>query len=281
MKNMFETFKKSIHNPSFYEGLREISMGSAVRYYLKSTLLLSFLMTVFLGVTLVPQGILFVKKYAPEIVTTYFPKELTITLEKGEARVNVPEPYVIASKGVAKDALVEQGFQNMLVIDTTQDFNKKTFEEYKSFALLTKNELVTKSARGEITIQDLKTFPALTIDQGRVLSWVSKIKNSIGYIVFAGLVGTFMVMMLSYALYFIVLLLFACIPLLIAYLKKTPLSYANAYKMSLYAVVPALALKTLLNMAGLFFIPAYFTLLVFMLIISLNMREEKQPELFS
>ncbi len=101
---MFETFKKSIHNPSFYEGLREISMGSAVRYYLKSTLLLSFLMTVFLGVTLVPQGILFVKKYAPEIATTYFPKELTITLEKGEARVNVPEPYFIGVEGAVTTA---------------------------------------------------------------------------------------------------------------------------------------------------------------------------------
>jgi hypothetical protein len=50
--------------------------------------------------------------------------------------------------------------------------------------------------------------------------------------------------------------------------------------MSLYAIVPALALKTLLNIVGVFFIPAYFTFLVFLLIISLNMREAEEPTLF-
>lgn len=88
-------------------------------------------------------------------------------------------------------------------------------------------------------------------------------------------------MMLGYLMYLILLLLLALIPKSIAYLKKMPLSYASAYKMSLYAIIPALALKTLLNILGVFFLPAYFTLLVFMLVIAVNMREKEEPTLFT
>jgi len=59
-----------------------------------------------------------------------------------------------------------------------------------------------------------------------------------------------------------------------------PLSYGGAYRISLYAIVPALALKTLINILGVFFIPAYFTLLVFMLIVAINMKESEEPTLF-
>ena len=51
--------------------------------------------------------------------------------------------------------------------------------------------------------------------------------------------------------------------------------------MSLYAIIPALALKTLINIFGVFSMPAYFTLLVFMLVVAINMQETEQPKLFN
>ncbi|HAS84687.1 MAG TPA: hypothetical protein DCS23_01235 [Candidatus Yonathbacteria bacterium] len=280
MKTIFETFKKSIYNPVFYQNAVTTPLPDIVRYYIKFVLLLSVVMTAYLGVALVPQGIRFVKEDAPELVKNYFPSELTINIEKGIASVNVNEPYIVLGKNGSQAVLKEQALESMLVIDTKNDFNKNKFDEYKTFALLTKTEIVTRSNSGQITIQDLRAVPDASINQEWLLSWVEKTNNSLGAIVFVGIIGVFIAILFGYLKYFIVLLLFALIPRLIAYLKKMPLSYGGAYRISLYAIVPALALKTLVNIFGVFFIPAYFTLLVFMLIVAINMKESEEPTLF-
>lgn len=280
MKTIFETFKKSIYNPIFYQNAVTTPLSDVVRYYIKFSLLLSVAMTIALSILLIPAGVVFIKKFAPEMVKNYFPAEITITIEKGLTSVNVKEPYIIPAKDGNQAILKEQGFLNMLVIDTKNNFDKKKFEEYKTFALLTKTEIITQSSEGQITIQELRKMPNVSINQDLLLSWVEKVNSSIVYIVILGVIATFISMMLGYAAYFIVLLFFALIPFFVAYLKKMPLSYGGAYKMSLYAIVPALALKTLLNILGVFSVPAYFTFLVFLLIISLNMRETETPNLF-
>jgi len=280
MKTIFETFKKSIYNPAFYQNAVTTPLSDIVRYYIKFSLLLSVVMTVYLGVALVPQGIRFVKERAPELVRSHFPAELTINIEKGIASVNVNEPYIIFGKNGPQAVLKEQGLESMLVIDTKNDFNKNKFDEYKTFALLTKTEIITRSNSGQITIQDLRGVPDASINQKWVLSWVEKTNNSLVAIVFVGIIGVFIAMLFGYLKYFIVLFLFALIPRLIAYIKKIPLSYSGAYRISLYAIVPALALKTLVNIFGVFFVPAYFTLLLFMLIVAINMKESEESTLF-
>lgn len=277
---IFETFKKSIYDPAFYRAVAGESLWNTVRYYTKASLALSAIMTVGLGVILVPAGISFIKKYAPELVRSYYPAGLVVTIEKGEVAVNMPEPYIVNGKGDTLAMLKEQELENLLVIDTKHDFEKKKFDEYKTLVLLTKTELVTRSDSGQTTIQELRRAPTVAISQELLLSWIEKVRGKIGYIIFGGIVATFVVVALGYLVYLIPLLLFALIPFFIAYLKKTPLSYGGAYRMSVYAIVPALALKTVLNLFGIFFLPSYFTLLVFMLIIALNMREAEQPKLF-
>lgn len=280
MRIVLETLKKSIYDPAFYRAVVGGSRWGIIRYYIKATLVLSAIMTIGLGVLLGPAIVSFVKDGAPELVKNYYPAELVVTIEKGEVAVNMPEPYIVNGKGDTLVALKEQGLENLLVIDTTKDFDKKEFDEYKTLVLLTKTELVTRSDSGQTTIQELRRAPTVAISQDFLLSWIEKVRGKIGYIIFGGIVATFVVVALGYLVYLIPLLLFALIPFFIAYLKKTPLSYGGAYRMSVYAIVPALALKTLLNLFGVFFLPSYFTLLVFMLIIALNMREVDQPKLF-
>ncbi|MDO8604153.1 MAG: DUF1189 family protein [bacterium] len=283
MKTIFETFKKSIYNPAFYQSVAGEPLSLGLRYYAKVALLLSIVMTIALSVLLIPAGVLFVKKYAPEMVRNYFPAELSVHIEKGIATANVPMPYFVSLHsitGATATATSTDAMQNMLVIDTTKDFDKKKFEEYKTYALLSNTDIATKNDNGQITIQSLRMVPTMTVNQEALLGWVEKIQNYTGRIVLVGVVGTFIVVALGFVMYLIPLLLFALIPLLVAYIKKTPLSYASAYKMSVYAIVPALVLKTLLNVVGIFFIPPYFTFLVFLLIISLNMRETAEPTLF-
>lgn len=278
MKTIYDTIKQSVYNPSFYQSVEETPLSGIIRYYVKVSFLLAFVMTIALGALLVPKGIAFVRDSAPSMVKAYFPADLNIHIEKGDASVNVAMPYLVPLSGVS--STTADVIQNILVINTTEEFNKKKFDEYRTFALLTKNEIATQNDKGQITIQSLRTLPTITINQAWLLSWVEKINGSLVYIVLFGLIGTFIALLFGYLVYLILLFLFALIPLFIAYLKKDVLSYRSAYKMSLYAIVPALILKTLLNLLGIFTIPAYFSLLVFMLIIAVNMREVKEPTLF-
>ena len=280
MKTIFETFKKSIYNPAFYRTAKDTPFWEIFRFYSKITFVLTLLMTIVLGVLLVPRGITFVKNRAPELVRNYYPKELVVHIEKGEASANVPMPYIVPVKQLTGVAPLPDALQNMLVIDTTHDFEKNTFVGYKTYALLTKTELVTQSDVGQITIQDLRGAPTMTVSQEVLLNFVGKIQNSLLAMVIGGVFATFTILALGYLIYLIPLLLFALIPFSIAWVKKSPLSYGEAYKVSLYAIIPALALKTAINLMGIFFLPPYFTLLVFMLIIAINMREGEQPKLF-
>ena len=280
MKNIFETFKKSLYGPEFYHGVIEAPFKSAFRNYLKVTLLLSVFMTVMFAVVLVPQGIRFVKEEAPALVKKYYPAELVITVNKGEASSNVTEPYIVPAQGGVRDVLQGTTTENLFVIDTKNEFNKKTFEDYKTFALLTKNEIVTQSHKGQISIQDLAGTPDVVVSEETLLVWVEKVRTSLGVFVPAGIALVFVVVMLGFLLYLVPLLLFALIPFFLAWIKKIPLTYGGAYKMSMYAVIPGLVLKTLLNVSGFFFVPSYLSLLVFMLVIFLNFREKEQPNLF-
>lgn len=280
MKTFFETFTKTIYNPVFYRSIAEAPLKEALVFYVKVALFLATVMTIIFTIVLVPQGIRFVKERAPVLVKQYYPEQLVVKIDKGEVSVNVPEPYIVSNKAEMPQTLNEKPVKNLIVIDTRGDFESSKFNEYDTFALLTKHEFATRDDNGKTTIQNLSGFPSVVIDQTTLLSWGEKIVSSLTLFIPLGIILTLFLLFMGFAIYIIPLLLFALIPYLIAKLKKISLTYSGAYKMSLYAVVPALALKALLNISGFIFIPAYFTLLIFILVITLNMREVEQPKLF-
>lgn len=282
MKILFNTFKKSLYDPAFYRSIATAPFSDSLRYYIKMTSILALFITIVFAVRLVPHGVSFIKNDAPALVKQYYPAELAVTLAKGEASVNVPEPYIIPAQGGVKDAIRGAALpvENILVIDTQNEFTKKAFEDHKTFALLTKHEIVTRSDRGQITIQDLRGAPDMLVDQATVLGWVERVQGSLATFVSLGIFMTLIALFVGFSIYLLVVLLFALIPFFLAWVKKVPLTYTSAYKMSLYAVMPGLVLKTFLNSLGFFFVPASLTFLVFLLVISLNMREVEQPNLF-
>lgn len=278
MKKIFETFKKSIYNPDFYQSVPDTQLSAGIRYYIKSVAILSLFMTVVLAVILIPQGVSFMKTRAPYLVATYYPNGLEIHIEKGVASANVAMPYLIPLKTFTAGST--STIQNLLVIDTTHEFTKSSFDDFSTYALLTSTDIITRDEKGAITIQPLSGVPTTTVSEESLLSWIQHIQKYLWIIGAVGIASTFIIVMVGYLLYLIPLVLFALVPKIVAYFKKIPLSYSSAYKMSLYAMVPALALKMLLDMLGLFFLPEYFTVLVFMLIIVMNMQGKTEPTLF-
>lgn len=280
MKIIFETLKKSTYNPEFYRTVAAKPFKEIFVYYAKISALLALFMTVVFAIFVVPLGIHFIRQGAPNLIKKFYPAELTITIEKGIASTNVPEPYIVSARDETKNALSSMGIKNMLVVDTSQPFEIKTFEGYQTFALLTKNEIVTQDNNGHTSIQKLRVFPNMTIDQQVILGWVEKINSMLVYVVPAGILAALVILFFGYVIYLVPLFLFALIPFLLAWMKKIPLTYGGAYKMSMYAVIPGLVLKTLLNTVGFLFVPAYLSLLIFMLVIFLNLKNEEPTTLF-
>ncbi|OHA83515.1 MAG: hypothetical protein A2937_00190 [Candidatus Yonathbacteria bacterium RIFCSPLOWO2_01_FULL_47_33b] len=280
MKTIFETFKKSLHNPDFYRGVASASLGSALRYYVKAIFVLAVVATIAFSIILAPRGVRFIRDSAPSLVRSYYPTEMVVTIKKGEVSTNIAEPFVVVGSGVTRDILQEDNLDNLLVIDTVHDFNMKMFEEHKTLILLTKTEVATQNNKGNVTIQSLRNTPDTIIDQTKLLAFVGKIQAGLPYLVPLGILATLVSLFLGYVVYLIPLFLFALIPFLLAKVRKMPLTYSGAYKMSIYAVIPGLFLKTIFNISGFFFVPAYLSLLVFALVIFINMREVEQPTLF-
>jgi len=280
MKSVFKTFHTSFYNPAFYSSVADLPLKDALRYYIRLGLILSFVTTVALGLLLAPRGVRFVKEDAPVLVMEYYPAELAIQVKDGEASTNVTEPYIIPARGAMKTVFAEKNLENVLVIDTKNERTPTTFESYKTFVLLTKHEIVTRGDYEQGIPQKLPPTGEYTIDQETLLVWVRNIQTSLIYIVPLGILMTFGVVFVSYLGYLLLLFLFAGIVFFLAKIRHMALSYAGAYKISLYAVVPGLVLKSALNASGIFSVPAYLTLLVFLLIVFLNVRAPEQRNLF-
>lgn len=291
MKSIIETFKHSCYNPEFYRNIAQVAWEDAFKTYFKFTFALSILFVIVSGLLLVPQGVRFVRDNAPSLIKKYFPAELVVTINKGEVSTNVTEPYKVAMNPDATSAFKDTALKNVVVIDTGHKFNQETFENYETLALLTKDSLATQSTKGQIAIQDLRVFSfvsglftasaSIDVSQESLLAWVEKVRASLVYVVPLGLVATFLVTFLGFMMYLLPLFLFALVPFLLAWVKKIPLSYSDAYKMSLYAILPGLVIKDVLNASGYFTVPGSLNLLVFLLIIAINMRNIEQPTLFA
>lgn len=276
MKDILDTFQKSIYGPVFYQAVAKEPLKNGLRYYVWATFVLSLMATAIFVIFTIPQGIQFIKKEAPELVKRYYPAQLEVQIEKGSASINSPEPYFIPGERDTLDTLsARESLDNILVIDTRSDFDKNTFKEYKTFALLTNHSFVTRGERGQITIQDLREFPSMTITMGSLLAFVEKMQEYFPLATLLATLAIFLLLFLGYVVYLVPLLLFALIPLFFGWMKGVSLSYRDAYAMSIYAVVPGLALKTLFNVSGFFLVPAYLSLLVFMLIVVINMKDMK------
>ncbi|MDD5152599.1 MAG: DUF1189 family protein [Candidatus Pacebacteria bacterium] len=275
MKTFLKIFKDSAYNPFFYTTIPSIPAKKVFKDYFKIAVFLSFVMTLVFSAFLVPRGVSFVKDDAPMLVKEYYPSELEINIEKGQASANVPMPYFIPAKHEGTPPANSQ-IENILVIDTENNFDTKKFDEYKTYALLTKTDLVTQDSSGSITIKSVNTLPSGVINQDKLLSWVGKVDGALVYVVPVVILLMFVLFFLGYSLYLIPLFFFALITFLISWVKKAPtLTYGNAYKISMYAIVPSLVLKSFLNMVGFLFVPPYLTLFVFLLVVSLNMRENQ------
>jgi len=266
-KKFFQTLKSVFYNPAFYQQIPKNTLGKPVRFLF----LVVGLFILISGSAGLPSMI----KGTSEVVNNNvfvdsYPSGLVVNIEDGVASANVEQPFFIPIKEEENE-----GLDNFLVINTEEGVSLDEADSYNSVLVLLKNKVIFQDDKETRTLS-LDDFGNYTLTQ-EVFEKVVVIAQSmlwpvfivVGILIFAG-VTAFMVLSQM-----VVALVATLVVLVLSKVRKVSLSYGNAYKIALYALVPGLLLKVLLSSVFSIYIPFWGWIAFFIFILAINLKQEK------
>ncbi|MEK7212101.1 MAG: DUF1189 family protein [Patescibacteria group bacterium] len=263
---LIQIFKQSVYSPDFYRELKDKPLKFSIKYFYLLAVVLSVIWALILTFTIVPIVNVFITQLGP-MARDFYPAELVITVQNGQASANVSQPYLIkmpVTEGVKVPGTDEKQVENILAIDTVSPFDPKLIDEYKAAALLTKDYLVMRDDN-VLKVQKLADFPNLTIDQDRFSTVVEQVQSifnrfaPVFTVVVSLLIFLGMLVAASYKLLY--LLLLALLIMLIGKIKKLDVNYKYAYRIGIHAMSLGLVLSPVLFLLHAV-IPYLFTILL-------------------
>ncbi len=273
LKNIFQDIRSSFYNPDFYQSLRKRTVGRGVRF-------LFFVLVVYIIFLIMP-----VVFFIPDLVAfsrgDYFekiyPDELVITVTNGEVSSNVPEPYIIPNT-TPRPEEDEEYYTNLFVIDTSSALSLDAIQAYDAYIVLTKKELVARTKENKLEAHSLEFIKEFTLDENTFLEF-KDIVFQWGYALLlpATILVLFFMSGFSLAYHLFLLLIGAGIPLLLSRLEKSPLTYREAYLVSLYAVVPVILIDIPFRLIGFGSLPSSASILFFILFVFINLHRSSSP----
>ena len=157
----------------------------------------------------------------------------TITIVKGEASVDVAQPYEITDPDSGKV---------IAVIDTTG--KTVSLEGTDARVLLTKTEVIYKKSAIETRSFSLKEIQAFVLDQETVTGWLAIARKYIA-------VASFPFAVLgSFAFRVVQVLIYAAIGILFCRMCKTDRPYQTLLRLSVMAVTPVIIVSTVFDVIG-------------------------------
>jgi hypothetical protein len=157
----------------------------------------------------------------------------TITIVKGEASVDVAQPYEIIDPDSDKV---------IALIDTTG--KTASLEGTDARVLLTKTEVIYKKNAIETRNYSLQDIEAFVLDQETVTGWLAILRKYIAVVSFPfAVLG-------SFAFRVVQALIYAAIGILFCRMCKTDRPYMTLIRLSVMAITPVIIVSTVLDMIG-------------------------------
>lgn len=271
----FRTVKDSVYNPDFYENLpARWSPSSSLKYFARLVFLISCILAIFpiiAGIVLLsnPDKIGSIRT---QIVET-FPQELVVNIKNGEVSTNVEEPYFIPQPAGIREELLRQmnrklpyEANNLLVINTRKPIELTDFQNYRTLAILGKNEVGFYSPdRGRIDVQSLKDFSLpYALDRQSFGSLVDSGWNTLKTIlVVLMILSPFLIFLALFIFYLLYLIFGALVVWLAAKISNLRFTYGESYQSGLHLITLPLILSFLLPF--IFQLPFILTLTLFIM----------------
>ena len=287
MKKIFKKIKSTIYNVSFYNSIKSEKLSKVFKYYAKLSLLISAFGFVLSILFLVPLAYSAIGLFKSEFIKAY-PAGLEVSIQKGVIGTNlsttseplvVPLPQTLIDESLKNqsDNNLFKDVKNLLILDT-KSTSTPTIDSFKSsntIALVTSKYFVTYDKNGGVTFNDVSKYPDFTLNQ-------KLIDKVFDYAKYLPLVVPFAIFFLMFS-FVIFELFFLVIPAIIFFvisiIIKNKLSFAESYKICIYASTLPVILS-----APTFFIPMripfLFTFLV-LLIALINTKQNHSEEIIS
>lgn len=258
----------SIYNPAFYRQLLEKRFSYSLKYFLGLALLITIVSSAIFSISALAPINRFVAS-AGENIINFYPEELEVVINHGNVSTNVTEPFFISVPDSWRGS-AESTIDNVLVIDTTNDFSLDRFYQYRTAAWLTKDSLIFLKDSG-IQIEPLNKIDNATINQAQVRSLVNRATPYLKFVTPFIFLITLLAILSSFVGKLMYVCLFALIVLIIGKIKNISLTYQKAYQIGLHAITLGLIVNLLPSGFPLLHIPFLFTLLA-TIVVAINLK---------
>jgi maltodextrin utilization protein YvdJ len=287
MKHFFTTIQQAVYGRDYKTHFADITFWKGFRY-------LSLLVAIHIVVV---SAVIGVRDFAPvanqffdranvaSMIDTYVPAEMQVNVKDGVVTTADGLPVVIQldeeqSKLLQEEGSMQPDLENFLVINpaiTTDAIER--FKEYKTAVLITSNELVAYDDNGtSIQITSLKEFPNMEVSRATILSFY---ESSLPYVKWGIIIGLPLLIVFLYVSgvigQLIFLLILAGLTLLIAKIKKTALTYKQAYSISLYAITLPLLAEIVINFFTVYSL-GLLTIPIVIVLVAVNLKGGKTAE---
>lgn len=241
-KTFWSTFKQSLTNPGYYPDILKSRLSFSLKYLFGLIFCIIFLKTLLFSVTLLPV-IPKLPEYAKtgkNILKNLYPSNLTVTINKGQLRTNVDEPYVIP---FPKEFNIFD--MSLAVIDTKTTIHDPKI--YHTVFLVTKEAVSypDESSHNGYTVQrisDMKGYSVINRDvYENIIQPVLPLFDRLprfGVILLTAFVilGTAMGSFFYFVLILFYLSVYCLLLLFISKNMKMQLSYKSVYHLSLHGI---------------------------------------------
>jgi len=259
LQRFFDILWKSVSDRQYYHDILRASFGFSAKYLLILLFILSL-------ATIMRNAVWFIPKF-PSVQTglenikstikTLYPEELVVTISDGVLSTNADEPNRIDIPVSWREALGEDDYKYLFVIDTKA--SAQDFDSYNTIFLVTDKSVIYPDQRG-YKVSSLTDLSGDTvIDQKKYEAAVSEITPLLNalqslvavFLVAYAIFGPFVGSIIAFTGKLIYLLLFTLAVLLIAKILNLPYGYKDLYRLSMHGLTTPILVTYVFSVLGL------------------------------
>jgi hypothetical protein len=269
--------KNSIYSPVFYSNILQEKFSSAIGYFLLLALFLTALQSIFPIWSFFTAGQPEIQKFVDR-AKNFYPSELEIKIQKGKVSINAQEPYFVPiPKDVDMKNETANAIDNFVVIDTENSYSASQFNEYKTFAWITEDSIITRDNNNSTRIYDLSKASDMTINRKTITTLINTFSPWLKFIPPLVIIGILLGVYMFYSARLIYLFFLALLIWLLTKIIKKPLAYWASYRVGLYAITLGLLVELLINWIGQSGF-LFMTTIISLIIVFINLSPTKNAQ---